>query len=1827
MAKRAGKITSNFQKITINTPSTSEITGISLPTGNIAAGNINISGNAQVTNLTANGMTLKALDLSKNLKLADATDLNIGGGLANYYLQTIDGAGNLRWSLGIESGVAGSNQQIQLNNNGFLTTASNFYYDSGPGWLYSPKLAGDGGYLWDVPKASVVGNVPNANVASSANYAGNITLGSQPNITSVGTLANLDVQGLANIGNLVVTGNLITLGNTTQLQANSLRTSATIIEMGGEAGGNALTVDDSLDRGITLHDYSSNATIDRYFKWDNINREFVIDDSSGGVVYERYTYVFTVNGSHSVPDDAANISYVLVGGGGGGGAGGGSGSGGGGGGGEGGQVAFAASANELAGLTLTITIGQGGQGGVGDNSLAGTAGGPGLASSIVTNTGQSVTILGGAGGQSPNDTNTTAAGGNGSAFCADGGAGSDWDLNVATARRGQDGSQVSIAGQTLYFGGGGGGGATAGRAPAAGGMGGGGRGGNGTNDITLDGHNGRGGGGGGGRGEGGTGGNGGNGGSGIFIITYTRPKINLPLNVIKVFTTSTTFKIPASTYNIQYLLVGGGGGGASGGGSGPGNGGGGGEGGQVVTGSDSNLAGKNITITIGAGGGGGASVGSGAANGGAAGTATIIQSGTTIYQAQGGNGGGTAGTNNSVAAPGGSGAGAGDGGQGSSWVDANIQSSDGAAGVTSSLVGFPITYGSGGGGGGANGRNSSSGGKDGGGRGGSNFDSINGVAGVNGLGGGGGGGMGVGAGSSSGSGGRGGDGVVVLRYSTYVPAVLANTLQGVLKGAASTVSENAQPNITSMGTLSNLTVLGNSAFSSATYVDMYGGTKGSVVGVVEKLERVMVEITTTGPGSYAMPASATDIEVLMIAGGGGGSWGNSSDNASGRGGGGGEGGEVYYRIIGNQWAGKTLSYSVGEGGQGAVRGGTTASTNGGNTSVTVDGTTITALGGTRGGNGPSDVGDNWIGGTGRQGSDGGDGAGYNGGGGSNGTAGKSYRIYNASYVAGAGGGGGGGGSNNTATWQGGGAGGTGGGGSGGTGQFYVNNAGNGGAGTNGTGGGGGGGGGSSQAASNGHSSGGGAGGSGRLLISYAYMPAVNTTTYNLSMIGPTDSVDNLDQNLLLDPFHLATYLTSANVTSAGRGIVSVTEGTKQTFSPITYTSTNGTQTVGFSTQGVGGIKTNQTAVFGKGFKNTVTTAQVPPSVSMVNGLGAAASNVVVTVSTTTSGVTLSGNTTATSNGNGVATFTGLTFSASSYTNNISLTFSCNVDNIPLSTTQSNITFQDGATIKIVQPAVTARANVVASAVFHTAPNVMVVSTPGANLTGKTVTVSGANLGLSGTTTVTLAPNTAEVANGIAYARFANLSSNLAQSTTSGSLTFSVTNSDANVTQSNIAAVIYHTGGAITRSANWVYHTFLGSASTQTMSFGKTQANVEYLVVGAGGRGGGGGAVIAFSGATFQAQGYAMSVGVGSGTRDTTFNGVTATGGNGGTASGNTAAGFGRGGASGSGTAGGSTNGGAGDAATAVTIPPNTGTSGGGGGAGGFNLNGGNGGAGTTWSVNGQTYGAGGGGGAGYNLTRGTGGAGGGGNGANSNGNNSVSGSQGTDGTGGGGGGAYGGGTGGWGGNGTVIIAYPLAEDNSYPVGGGIVPSSTVPASDNTYTNVAVATVPAANTALPTTGSAQMTNYLVAMTTTGSGVYETAFLNSQVGVASGREYESGLFSAGHQFVFAIELGSEVTMTVKLYSSDAANSSIRDLTDPVTLVGVPGMNSKLLIINNKPLPLHTVIRLQVKFFGPAIIGPVALIPGGSVTSNFPQTGISVYEAFRRVADVTTYTGLTW
>ena len=68
-------------------------------------------------------------------------------------------------------------------------------------------------------------DVPTANFA---NFAGNVTGANQPNITNIGTLANLSVTNTATIGNLVVTGNL-SVGNLVANNANYANFAGTVV--------------------------------------------------------------------------------------------------------------------------------------------------------------------------------------------------------------------------------------------------------------------------------------------------------------------------------------------------------------------------------------------------------------------------------------------------------------------------------------------------------------------------------------------------------------------------------------------------------------------------------------------------------------------------------------------------------------------------------------------------------------------------------------------------------------------------------------------------------------------------------------------------------------------------------------------------------------------------------------------------------------------------------------------------------------------------------------------------------------------------------------------------------------------------------------------------------------------------------------------------------------------------------------------------------------------------------------------------------------------------------------------------------------------------------------------------------------------------------------------------------------------------------------------------------------------------------------------------------------------------------------------------------------
>ena len=66
---------------------------------------------------------------------------------------------------------------------------------------------------------AAIGTVSNVPTANFANYAANVTASNQPNITSVGILANLTSTGTATFGNIVVTGNL-SVGNLFANNAN-----------------------------------------------------------------------------------------------------------------------------------------------------------------------------------------------------------------------------------------------------------------------------------------------------------------------------------------------------------------------------------------------------------------------------------------------------------------------------------------------------------------------------------------------------------------------------------------------------------------------------------------------------------------------------------------------------------------------------------------------------------------------------------------------------------------------------------------------------------------------------------------------------------------------------------------------------------------------------------------------------------------------------------------------------------------------------------------------------------------------------------------------------------------------------------------------------------------------------------------------------------------------------------------------------------------------------------------------------------------------------------------------------------------------------------------------------------------------------------------------------------------------------------------------------------------------------------------------------------------------------------------------------------------------
>jgi hypothetical protein len=181
---------------------------------------------------TLNTLTAFNIVASNTANLGSVGNVIITGGTNGYVLQT-DGAGALSWTAqsgggGGAGNPGGANTQVQFNNAGDFGGDAGFIYNNATDLLTVTHIGGEGGNVSNLTYANItgIGNISTVDLtgatdtvlygngvfadisagasANFANFAGNLTVAAQPNITSVGTLTSLQIGA----GGLSVTGNI-----------------------------------------------------------------------------------------------------------------------------------------------------------------------------------------------------------------------------------------------------------------------------------------------------------------------------------------------------------------------------------------------------------------------------------------------------------------------------------------------------------------------------------------------------------------------------------------------------------------------------------------------------------------------------------------------------------------------------------------------------------------------------------------------------------------------------------------------------------------------------------------------------------------------------------------------------------------------------------------------------------------------------------------------------------------------------------------------------------------------------------------------------------------------------------------------------------------------------------------------------------------------------------------------------------------------------------------------------------------------------------------------------------------------------------------------------------------------------------------------------------------------------------------------------------------------------------------------------------------------------------------------------------------------------------
>ena len=293
-------------------------------TGINVAGTINVTGNANIGNIGATNGVFTNVS-GNGSALTSITGANITGEVAyaatanSVAVANVSGIGNIA-----TVNLDGNSSNI-LYGNGVFATAPVTYGNSNvatflanfgsntlttTGNVTVGNIIGNGQALTGINGSNVTGQVANALVA------GTVYTNAQPNITSVGTLTDLNVSG-----NAVFGGNLTVDGNLVYVNVTDLSVEDPIIQLQTGPNAAAPTSNSGKDVGTALNYYDTSAKI-AFMGWDVSNAEFGFGNTvsiSGEVVtFTSYGNIragyFIGNGSQLTGiTSAAYANYIANG--------------------------------------------------------------------------------------------------------------------------------------------------------------------------------------------------------------------------------------------------------------------------------------------------------------------------------------------------------------------------------------------------------------------------------------------------------------------------------------------------------------------------------------------------------------------------------------------------------------------------------------------------------------------------------------------------------------------------------------------------------------------------------------------------------------------------------------------------------------------------------------------------------------------------------------------------------------------------------------------------------------------------------------------------------------------------------------------------------------------------------------------------------------------------------------------------------------------------------------------------------------------------------------------------------------------------------------------------------------------------------------------------------------------------------------------------------------------------------------------------------------------------------------------------------------------------